>query len=659
MIMLNKKYRVPVVLAILAVLLLAMYSPSFLSESSPDFKLYTGGVRASGSEPLLVELSSAPEAGACFAPIAADGREFYRELYFKSTGQNLLKHIAPSGEKTVSLASYGEDASAASIGVAEEFWTRMEMAVVVGSYADALRAAPLAALVNAPIVYNGPGIASFIERNGIKSILSVGGGSHPGIGTKHLNSQQETWDFYLVILQEMGLETNYIVVAGEGDMLEGAMIPYLSLTSAQLAVHMRALVCAGDYTVPLNYTWALGYGIGAAGQGERGGDSPAFNETAKMEYQRTINEKAILVDNHIDLAAETLNERGMSPEYLALVGGIDTVPMMYITNPIWYHDANSGENGEEFVATDSYYGDLDIILDPEMNHPGGYICQGSVGAYEGTNYESDEQGLYTQELAVGRVVAPNVLDASALLVRSLSWDLQPSKHSILSSRACGTASGGASEEQRLMLAQYGITSTRPGIKGFWSVYDIIASHALGDPARITEADLVVYNGHGFPDGWFYSWVHANDYDNSPDSLRSEDVLGLELRPSVFFSASCLCSALDWPTIWKGASDEKRYEELGNEMYISLAFIRAGAIAHIGNTEESWGSFLGGQMDGYGAFDMATLYFEEIMAGQSIGKAHSTAKENFLPNQSESAVPIWQACFLINVLYGEPSVTYIV
>lgn len=287
---------------------------------------------------------------------------------------------------------------------------------------------------------------------------------------------------------------------------------------------------------------------------------------------------------------------------------------------------------------------------------GEYICYGEPGEYNGSNYEYANPELYTPELAVGRIVASNVLDGSALVVRSLDYDETPEYHSILTSRMCGDASANCAEHQRVeAFLPNGILSTRlqwfpPSTLGFWAPKDTSSSHTAGNPALMTKANFIIYNGHGFPDGWYYYWAHAHDYDNSGDTIRTEDVRTLEMKPSIVFSASCLCSALDWPTIWAGATDERPGEP---DTFFSLGLIHAGALAHIGSTEESWGAFFGGEFNGYGDFELATMYFDELLSNDlSIGMAHSTAKQNYY-SQYNSVFD--KTCFLENVLYGEPAV----
>jgi hypothetical protein len=466
-------------------------------------------------------------------------------------------------------------------------------------------------------------------------------------------------------LIEKGYACNYIIVTNPKDLRNDVMVQGLSLNSAVLGAFRKALIIIGDYTVEKELLFKLGYGCGEAGAGERGGDEDILSDEEEMSIQKIINNKAIKIDNDVEYAVEFLKKRNMNAEYLALVGAIDTVPMLYIKNPIWYENANDGNNGEEYLATDSYYSDLDLRLELRRNEIGDYICNGTTGNYEGSNYEFEKDSLYTQELAVGRIIAWNLLDSSALIARSLeytkpSYTLREDFNSILTSRVCGTASPGSAEEQANVFRNVPLLSTRlqwlpVSTLGFWEPKDISSSHAAGDPAKMTKANFIIYDGHGFPDGWYYWWVHMHEQEESPDTIRTEDVRDLALKPSIVFSASCLCSALDWAVIWNGSEDERRYEELGMEMFFSLALIHAGALAHIGSTEESWGAFIGGKLQGYGDFDLATFYFEKLLDNDlTIGVAHSMAKEQFIGSQSAYSLPFTQTCFLENVLYGEPA-----
>jgi len=657
----KNKTKIIFSIIVIAVVVLSCYY--IYGKPANAFSLSYSSVRIPISSPIMINIDdkSLISASVCFAPATNDGRGYYAPLFF-TTGESLPSHINEKYNPTViPISSFGKNPSDVSIKIAETYWSKIELVVIVSNYNDALISAPLASYVNAPLIFKGGNVQNFLVRNHISNAIIVGSGDYD-VGIKRLNSRTEIWDYYLERLNENGNKCDYIVVTNPSDINKPVMIPYLSLSSAVLASYRKAIVVTGDYTIEQLWINQLGYGTGDAGSGERGEDPDTLTDDDEIILQRNINIKAINIDNDIDYAADFLKGRNMEPQYLALVGGPVALPMLYIKNPIWYENANNGDNGEEYLATDSYYSDLDITLEPDKNVKGEYICYAEPGKYNGSNYEYTNNDLYTQELAVGRIVASNILDGSALIVRSLSYDETPQYHSILTSRMCGDASANCAEHQRVeAFLPNGLLSTRlqwPGTPaeyalGFWKPDDTSSSHAAGDPALMTKANFVRYNGHGFPDGWYYWWMHAHDYDNSADTIRTEDVRNLEMKPSIVFSAACLCSALDWPTIWAGATDERNYDELGPDMYFSLALINAGAIAHIGSTEESWGAFFRGEFNGYGDFELATTYFKELLNNDlSIGKAHSIARQKYYSTYNSA---FDKTCFLENVLYGEPAV----
>ncbi|MBU2565722.1 MAG: hypothetical protein KJ655_05665 [Candidatus Thermoplasmatota archaeon] len=652
----NKKTKTILSIIVIAILILSCYF--MYGKPAKAFSLSYDSVRKTVS-PMMVNIDDKNliSASVCFASATNDGKGYYVPLFF-TTGESLPSHINEKYHPTtVLISSFGKNPSDVSIKIAETYWSRIELVVIVSNYNDALISAPLASYLNAPLIFKGSNVQNFLDRNHINNAIIIGSEDYD-VGIKRLNNRAEIWNYYLERLEENGDKCDYIVVTNPNDVSKDVMIPYLSLNTAVLASYRKAIVVTGDYTIEQSWTMQLGYGTGDAGSGERGEDTDTLTDDDEIVLQKNINSKAIKIDNDIDYAANFLEERNMEPQYLALVGGPVALPMLYIKNPIWYENPQE-EKGEEYLATDSYYSDLDIKLESDKNVKGEYICYGEPGEYNGSNYEYANPELYTPELAVGRIVASNVLDGSALVVRSLGYDETPEFHSILTSFMCGDASQNCARHQRAeVFLPNGILSTRlqwlpPSTTGFWKPGDTSSSHTAGNPALMTKANFIIYNGHGFPDGWYYWWMHAHDYDNSGDTIRTEDVRTLEMKPSIVFSASCLCSALDWPTIWAGATDEKRYDELGPDMYFPLGLIHAGALAHIGSTEESWGAFFGGEFNGYGDFELATMYFDELLSNDlSIGKAHSVARQNYYSTYNSV---FDKTCFLENVLYGEPAV----
>ena len=656
------KNKTKIILSIIVVTLIILSCYFMYGKPAKAFSLSYSSVRIPISNPIMVNIDDKNliSASVCFAPATNDGRGYYVPLFF-TTGASLPSHINENYHLTeILISSFGKNPSDISINVAEAYWSKIMLVVIVSNYNDALTLAPLASYLNAPLIFKGDNVQNFLERNHINNAIIIGSGDYD-VGIKRLNNRAEIWDYYLERLEENGDKCDYIVVTNPNDINKPVMIPYLSLNTAVLASYRKAIVVTGDYTIEQSWITQLGYGTGDAGSGERGEDPiDTLTDDDEIVLQKNINTKAIKLDNDIDYAANFLKNHEMSPEYLALVGEPVSLPMLYIKNPIWYENANNGDNGEEYLASDSYYADLDIKLESAKNAKGEYICYGEPGNYNGSNYEEMNTDLYSQELAVGRVVSRNLLDESALLVRGFNYE-KPSRlyHSILTSRVTGTSSQGAATVEANTFTENGVQTTKiilPPITSTpsrsYTPEEISSTHATGNPARMKEADFVIYNGHGFPDGWYYWWMHMHDYENSPDTIRTEDVENLGLPSSIVFSASCLCSALDWPMIWNGSSDERP----GNpDTFFSLALLHAGAIAHIGSTEESWGAFIGGTVNNltYGDFDMPNFYFKHLLDGDSLGMAHINAKMDFVVKGGNDAFT--KTCFLENVLYGEPAV----
>jgi hypothetical protein len=128
-----------------------------------------------------------------------------------------------------------------------------------------------------------------------------------------------------------------------------------------------------------------------------------------------------------------------------------------------------------------------------------------------------------------------------------------------------------------------------------------------------------------------------------------------------FGACCLSSALDWPKVWAGTEKEQL---MTAEKIIALAFLRAGALAYIGATEESWGAFFGGLFDeqpdrwGRGYFDMPTMFWKYLLDHDlSVGVALKNAKQMFYREEwagGEDVRPFARLCVLETVLYGDPA-----
>jgi hypothetical protein len=177
--------------------------------------------------------------------------------------------------------------------------------------------------------------------------------------------------------------------------------------------------------------------------------------------------------------------------------------------------------------------------------------------------------------------------------------------------------------------------------------------------QMGKVNGIIYDGHGYPDGWYHMWTSTGDEDADWYVIGASDINKLTLHAIPVFGACCLSSALDWPMVGAGGSGEK---EMTVEESMALSFIHAGAMCYIGATEESWGSFFGGLLDGtpdawgFGDFDLPTMFWDALLKGERIGPALNTARLQFLDviwTDPESK-PFARLTMLETVLYGDPA-----
>jgi hypothetical protein len=416
------------------------------------------------------------------------------------------------------------------------------------------------------------------------------------------------------------------------------------------------LIITEDYTVNIESVRKLGFGLGDVGSGERGSSEDNITEDEEEALQNEINHQAIRIDQDIDIAADFLYEHEEIPRYVALVGGSASVPMLYIKSPIWYEDVDQEEKGEEYVATDMYYGDLDLELGDSNDRVMNY-------------YYSDDE-LYNQELAVGRIVAQNLGDASALVARGLGyWTMEYedaglfdmnhwSKRSlIVTSLMTGDSDNLAAKHQQEKFLENRMYAEEYSPNRIAATNDV---NGLDVKDQMEKVNGIIFDGHGYPDGWYHMWTTTGDEEADWDRIGAEDINQLTLKTVPVFGACCLSSALDWPSVGTGGSNEK---EMTPDECMSLAFIHAGAICYIGATEESWGAFFGGLVDddpdawGFGDFDMPTMFWHYLLnENEEIGVALNHGKEEFLEEiwTDPASKPFAYLCVLETVLYGDPA-----
>ncbi len=643
--------------------------PETKGDSSPIFKLYRNNKNIITNS-YFIELDNAEtdpwqfEAAVVLVPAIMGekilGGKKYQPLIFSTTPDrpgnvNKYKDLNP----TIKISGYGADSNEASMNIAEEFWTKINTIVLVSDYRSALVVSPLATKLNLPIIIDGPKTKYFINDNNIKSAITLGSvRNYNDIGIKRLNNDEELWQFYFdEVIEPNNEKCEYIVVVNPFDINYNnpkLFLPGLSLVGSVLATGHNGIILAKNYMTNISWSRQLGYGLGDAGSGERGADKDTITEDEELELLASNNKYAILLDNDINEVADFLKQREHDPKYLALVGGPAALPMMYVKSPVWYEDVDQEEKGEEYIATDLYYGDLDVKL-------------GTQGVLE-NNYDYKDEELYEQEFAVGRIVGTNLCDASTLVARSLTyWDYEyiddgnelidwKRRAVIVTSLMTGDSDNLAAKHQQEVLLESFIIAEQYNPDRIAATENV---QGLDVKSQMENVNAIIFDGHGYPDGWYHMWTTTGDEDANWDRIGAEDIYDLTIHAVPVFGACCLSSALDWPVVGGGGSSEK---EMTPENCMSLAFIHAGAICYIGATEESWGAFFGGLVDenpdawGLGDFDLPTMLWEYILDGYPIGLALNKAKEKFLTKvwTDTESKPFAHLCMLETVLYGDPA-----
>ncbi len=646
------------------------------TSTNPEFNLYTNDKKLiSGS--FFVELDVADsqdytwqyEAAVAFIPMVMGekvlGGDEVRPLIFGASPRKPSSISKYSDTQTLKISEFGDNPNEVTIKIAKEYWADIDTVIIASGYEYALLTSPLATLLDLPIIIDGRKTKDFIDDENIKSVITVGREKEiDDIGIKHLSDRLAIWEMYLEELQKHGEKCEYIVVTNPHDIdfdNPDLYIPGLSLASGILAAGRNALIVSGEYTTKLEYIQTLGYGLGDAGSGERGDREDNITDEVEEEYQKSINRRAGTIDQDIDEAAEFLEEREQTPKHVALVGGPVAVPMLYLKSPIWYEGVDQEEKGEEYVATDIYYGDLDIKISSD---------QENIPKDISDNYDHMNGDLYEQEMAVGRIVAQDLNDASALVARSLGyWNYEfdsgnlleithwSKRALIVTSLMTGDSDNFAAKHQREVFIENLMLAEEYDPNRIAATTDV---GGLDVKDQMEEVNGIIYDGHGYPDGWYHMWASTGSEESDWDRIGAEDINSLTLHAVPVFGACCLSSALDWPAVGGGSSNEKK---MTPEECMSLAFIHAGAMCYIGATEESWGSFFGGLLDedpdawGYGDFDLPAMFWDSLLKGNmEIGWALNHAKEKFLEEiwTDAASKPFARLCMLETVLYGDPA-----
>ncbi|MCK4614341.1 MAG: hypothetical protein KAU14_06030, partial [Thermoplasmata archaeon] len=398
--------------------------------------------------------------------------------------------------------------------------------------------------------------------------------------------------------------TDYIVVTNPHDITdyknmtwEGRLpVVGLSLLAGELAAYHRA---------PIYFSNGLPYFDKEYGDGftQLGVPRELNNECANITYTR-VKEGVSLLETH-----------AMSARHLGLVGGPVTLPM-------YSWDINDYQQERQYTPCDYYFGDIND--DPY------------------------------QELAVGRIFARSLTDASLMLVRTLGfeeikdYDYPKDESSTIydsvsedwkeNSLACvGTTKIGpfpgiltptlVNQTKTMTEAGYHVTSMG---------YDI-ATQAEIVKEIIDEMNYAVYYGHGDYDCW-YSTVH--------DPIDADMLNGEELKPGFAIAMACLTGMTDSVSI-------------PLDQMISLAFIHSGYSGYIGATRVAYGLYDyeirdDGAICGTGALYLVDVFSQKVCEDDmDVGEAIRLAKNDLIYkdgwDSEEVKITVTQY-----VLYGDPA-----
>ncbi|MCK4717100.1 MAG: hypothetical protein KAT70_00415 [Thermoplasmata archaeon] len=574
-------------------------------ESKPqEQKVFMGQVDVGSLEDDLINLAATPM-------LFLDG---YNPLLLSTSDGNdaIDRFVELNGREVVDLP--GGSAVDVTCNISDMGWEKSEAAIVVSNIYDALQIAPLAAYLRIPVLYVNGTVGSMTESAaatlGVRYCVAVGDAPRLSFPTMRLPSQDIN-HFYLWCMDHGGQDCNYMVVTNPDDMFNYSWgeagkipIPFLSLVSAQLAAYRHA---------PIFYTEGLD---NLTGEGEEVVQMGASAEVVNTLAEHT---REVVRKGKARIEERTGEQEAM---YLALVGGPVALPFHYHCVP------SSGEgttfSNTDYIASDYYFGDLDED--------------------------------YTMELAVGRIIARDIDDASVLVARSLLEDVMTLEYEDdgdASQQLYDTLSGPWEENSAIYVG-----STRMGPiprclkhakayqaqtmkEGGFTPTALEAAKANDEMVSesIDKIQYCVYYGHGDYDCW---WSNAGVY------ITSDMIASSRLKPGISIAMACLTARVDNSTI--------PLSEL-----ISLGFLHGGYNGYIGATRLAYGLIELYDSDGYlpvedtdalYLVDRFTYYIckEDLNTGLSLMKARNDLVERFnVESEFGAKVAMYEY-----VLYGDPA-----
>jgi len=492
---------------------------------------------------------------ACAAPVSVhqeDGEIYYNPILLRhedfdsgteAKGNRRILELSPREEWVANIT----DPIIGICELARTNWDYADMLVFVDSYPAAIAAAPLASYTNSPVIYAPEGMSTEQRHAVTDTILDLASPEATGLyvdqAVKVLDNLsgprlqlEELNDYFLQRLGGDGEECDYILVTNPADATDyndwpdrenKIPLPSISATAAEVAAHRRALVYFGEGVDAIGIQFGDGY-------------------TYMGTERETHNAKAETIKTGVMQGATLLENHGMTPQYVCLVGGPVALPM-------YYEDAQAYVAERQYTPSDYHYSNIDE--DPYM------------------------------ELAPGRIMSINAAESSALVARTLGFDEM--KDYDYPSDESSWAYGMVSEDWREnSVAMVGTTKigpmpgiltptlanqTRTMAEGGYHVtpmgYDM-ATQAEIVKEIIDEMNYCVYYGHGDYDCW---------YSTVPDPVDADMINAQDLKPGFGIAMACLT----------GLTYSVDYEMTD---YISMAFLHTGFNGYVGATRVAYGLY---------------------------------------------------------------------
>lgn len=535
---------------------------------------------------------------------------------------------------TASVKDFGPDAPAATAAIARKFWKKAETVFVVADYEQALWVVPSAALLTAPILVN-PDPAT-LKALGVKKAVVVGGAKIPDVEVVALDGKEAVWKYQLAIMTTLKVPCDYIAVTNPTDTADqldpNVQWPYLSLACAPLAAYRHALVQTGNFTGDRQKLNDLGVSLG---------------DKADAEKLASVMPVMKRLKGDCSAAAKYLSSNGEKPRFLAMVGGSKSLPHYYLDLHAKY---TFWSLSIDYVPSDTPYATL--------------------------RDNTDFTRFVKPDLAVGRIMADNIHDATLMLVKtffrkrylpggeyaSLAPQGWEKKAMVMDGHRLNQPDeGGPDASPTEAFHPAGEVAAEFKKMGLNTTYAFPRDQTKPDSSGLKAPELfhstsdygfVQYVAHGDPP---YLRIEAG---RTGKDLKNYLATGAEYRKQLDFKAPTVAYVIGCNVGTINANFRT------NEEYLPPAAIHAGLIAYMAPNKCQSICFWRYAPKGVGA-DQAILFWDNFISKKmTVGEALLEAKwkgyQNWAPKQGTESSKDSDNCIEIDapsmVLFGDPALS---